>query len=478
MAYEARAFAGNAAVTALTAQLAPGGLSLAITADTGTNYPSGGNFYIVVDTDLSTEEKILCSGATASAITVVTGGRGQDGTADQVHTLGAPVEHCLTSIDLSEANRAVNKTIGQVTAVGDLLVGDALNSLNQLAAGANNTVLVADSAIANVGLKYSTLAAASLASDSVIEAKILDGAVTVNKIGAGAVVAAKLGALAVTTAKIDTLAVTTAKIAAGAVTPAEIANDAVTTVKILDANVTAGKLATDAVTSVKILADAVTTVKVLDANVTTNKIADANVTTVKIADSAVTAIKIPNLEITQAKMAYASGVIYRFANATAATTAITSPETGMQYWDQALLTLNVYNGTAWVCVTPASKSTPAATSRTNTAYGDLAAGAHSVSILTGTKALVTWNATAYNSVESRVVGSVAVSGATTIAAGTVATTSADLSGIFGVNKYMPIGGHWYYASLTAGINTFTLQWKTYTGTVHIENYSLSVVAIP
>jgi len=212
--------------------------------------------------------------------------------------------------------------------------------------------------------------------------------------------------------------------------------------------------------------------------VATAAIDTSAVTTAKIADSAVTAIKIPNLEITQAKMAYASGVIYRFANATAATTAITSPETGMQYWDQALLTLNVYNGTAWVCVTPASKSTPAPTSRTNAAYGDLAAGAHSVSILTGTKALVTWNATAYNSVESRVVGSVAVSGATTIAAGTVATTSADLSGIFGVNKYIPIGGHWYYASLTAGINTFTLQWKTFTGAVHIENYSLSVVAIP
>ena len=303
MSYEVRGFSGVATETALTGAISAVDTTLSITLGTGSSYPSSGSFYIVVDLGLSTEEKILCSAQAANSLTVATGGRGADGTPATAHAVGASVKHVIAAVDLSEANRAVNRTVGQITAVGELLVGDALNSLNNLAPGANNTVLVADSTVTGVGLKYTTLGPSSLATDSVTTVKILDANVTTGK----------LADSSVTTLKLADNNVTTAKILNDNVTTAKILDDNVTTAKILDGNVTTAKLAANAVTAAKIAAatitatelasNAVTTAKILDANVTTSKILDANVTTAKILNDNVTTAKILDANVTAAKLA-------------------------------------------------------------------------------------------------------------------------------------------------------------------------------
>ena len=263
MAYEVRGFSGVATETALIAPISAVDTTLSITLGTGASYPSSGSFYIVVDLGLSTEEKILCSAQAANTLTVATGGRGADGTPATAHAVGASVKHVIAAVDLSEANRAVNRTVGQITAVGELLVGDALNSLNNLAPGANNTVLVADSTVTGVGLKYTTLGPSSLATDSVTTVKILDANVT--------------------TGKLADSSVTTLKLADNNVTTAKILNDNVTTAKILDGNVTTAKLAANAVTAAKITAATITATELASNAVTTAKILDANVTYAKLA---------------------------------------------------------------------------------------------------------------------------------------------------------------------------------------------------
>ena len=273
MAYEVRGFSGVATETALVALISAVDTTLSITLGTGASYPSSGSFYVVVDLGLSTEEKILCSAQSANALTVASGGRGADGTPATAHAVGASVKHVIAAVDLSEANRAVNRTVGQITAVGELLVGDALNSLNNLAPGANNTVLVADSTVTGVGLKYTTLGPSSLATDSVTTVKILDANVTTGKLADSSVTTLKLADNNVTTAKILNDNVTTAKILDGNVTTAKLAANAVTAAKITAATITATELASNAVTTAKILDDNVTTSKILDANVTAAKLA-------------------------------------------------------------------------------------------------------------------------------------------------------------------------------------------------------------
>lgn len=168
------------------------------------------------------------------------------------------IQALAEAIDTKLLDKAV------VDAKGDLIVGVADNTIDNLNVGANNTVLVADSTNATFGMKWATLTDASLASNAVSTAKIQDSAVT--------------------TAKIADLNVTTGKIADGSVT----------TAKMVDANVTTAKIA--------------------DAAVTTAKIADANVTTAKIADGSVTAAKIAGGAIPSS---VPTGVVSPYAGSTA-----------------------------------------------------------------------------------------------------------------------------------------------------------------
>lgn len=102
-----REYKGAAVASALSAGISNSIASFAISPIT--NWPTGGangNFTLVIDQGLSSEESILCSAQTAGTITVVT--RGYDGTAAVSHTIGAIVLHVPSAIDFSEANWIAN----------------------------------------------------------------------------------------------------------------------------------------------------------------------------------------------------------------------------------------------------------------------------------------------------------------------------------------------------------------------------------
>ena len=133
----------------------------------------------------------------------------------------------------------------------------------------------------------------------------------------------------------------------------------------------------------------------------------------------------------------------------AATGTTTAVPTGIQ---------TIYNGAAWVCVTPVStrSETPATTTSTSdvtTLTGD--ATAQSVTVSTGTTALIQMSATNSINAVATVLTSVSVSGASTIAA-----TVPLYNGVLSAN--ITQGKTFVLAGLTAGANTFTLNYKVAT----------------
>lgn len=136
----------------------------------------------------------------------------------------------------------------------------------------------------------------------------------------------------------------------------------------------------------------------------------------------------------------------------AATGATTMVPTGIQ---------TIYNGAAWVCVTEIGSLTSTDGSTTSASYTTtLTSGGTnpSVTLLTGTTALVTFAGDVYNTLggsgKSNNV-TVSVSGATTIAAISVAeanTLSSVAGNATGFGRSVLVSG------LTAGANTFTLNY--------------------
>jgi hypothetical protein len=131
-----------------------------------------------------------------------------------------------------------------IDAKGDLIVGTANNAYDNLTAGANGTLLTADST-QTTGLKWATIDLITGFAEAAQDA---------------------VGSALTDSASVD-------------FTYSDAGNTI--TAIVIDASITAAKLASDAVT----------TAKILNANVTTAKIADANVTNAKLADMAQGLIK-------------------------------------------------------------------------------------------------------------------------------------------------------------------------------------------
>jgi hypothetical protein len=191
-----RSYKGAANRVQLTNVLGGSVDDLTIQTTTMNNWPDGviGPFFIVIDRDLSSEEKILCATKSGNTLTVyddgVVNGRGADGTSVTSHASGAFVEHVFTATDADQANLHVNTNplhvltvtsatrpaspaVGQIiyqtdtaeyfswdgsawtvfgggsataySAKGDLIVGTGVDTDAVLSVGANNTVLTADS---------------------------------------------------------------------------------------------------------------------------------------------------------------------------------------------------------------------------------------------------------------------------------------------------------------------------------------------
>ena len=100
-------------------------------------------------------------------------------------------------------------------------------------------------------------------------------------------------------------------------------------------------------------------------------------------------------------------------------------------------------------------------STTSTTYADLATVGPSVSVTTGTFAIVFFTATAWQnsaSASDSILMSIAVSGATTIAAAdATAMRDTDVSGLSFARRY---GNFVTFTTLTPGVNTFTAKYRT------------------
>jgi len=150
----------------------------------------------------------------------------------------------------------------------------------------------------------------------------------------------------------------------------------------------------------------------------------------------------------------------------AATGAVTAVPTGIQ---------TIYNGAAWVCVTPVgSYTTTAGTTTSGTYTATLSSGGTnpSVTLSTGTTALISYNMSATSSASVFVGMSFAVSGATTLAA----------SDDYIVESYQPtnpltVARTLVVTGLTAGNNTFTLQYRVGSGTGTYSRRYLTVQGI-
>jgi hypothetical protein len=138
--------------------------------------------------------------------------------------------------------------------------------------------------------------------------------------------------------------------------------------------------------------------------------------------------------------------------------------------------LTVYNGSAWVCVTPVAATTNATGTVTSTSFTATLSGSPgtnpSVTLATGTTALITlsgevWNNTAGN---GSVVG-VAVSGASTVAATDANGMSNAITTAVAVSRSLVLTG------LTAGTNTFTLQYRVGGSTGNFRNRSIVVQGV-
>jgi hypothetical protein len=180
-----------------------------------------------------------------------------------------------------------------------------------------------------------------------------------------------------------------------------------------------------------------------------------------------------------------------FTNEAARDAAITSPTEGMRAYltassvatasgaNTAIPTgvTTIYNGSVWVCVTPVGAYTAAAGNVSPSAYTTLSGGGTnpSVTLVTGTSALVSFGSTqSINPSGSASFVSVAVSGATTLAA------SDDNSAVYDVsstNYNIQVGTSYILTGLTAGTNTFTLNYRVTGGTGTFQRRRLVVQGV-
>ena len=150
---------------------------------------------------------------------------------------------------------------------------------------------------------------------------------------------------------------------------------------------------------------------------------------------------------------------------------ITAIPTGLQ---------TIYNGSVWVCVTQVGATTNTSCSTTTTAsFADpsTAGGTNpTVTLVTGTTAVVDTTSTTYNSAGGAYsFVSFAVSGATTLAGSEAA--SYYYSGLGAVQADIVLSKRIVITGLTAGTNTFTMKYKASSGTSNYAYRSITVQGI-
>lgn len=199
MAYSRRSYKGAPVINALGGSgLAANATSITLSASMSGWSTSGTPFFVVVDPGTAKEEKICVIYASATTLTVVdpavtsawsasVNGRGADDTTDRAHDVGATIYPVFTA---NEANHA-NELVSKYTANGDIVVhgSSGLKTIATGGSGNNNKVLVADSTVADGGVKWAQITADGIADSAITSGKILDGAIVNADINASAAIA-------------------------------------------------------------------------------------------------------------------------------------------------------------------------------------------------------------------------------------------------------------------------------------------------
>ncbi len=110
---------GAAIDAVLTSPLGGSTSDLTLNCSALTGWPTGASsrpFFIVVDRDMATEEKMLCSARVGNVLTVfddgLTNGRAADNTAISAHGVNATVEHVFTALEADQANAHLTASAG------------------------------------------------------------------------------------------------------------------------------------------------------------------------------------------------------------------------------------------------------------------------------------------------------------------------------------------------------------------------------
>lgn len=161
------------------------------------------------------------------------------------------------------------------------------------------------------------------------------------------------------------------------------------------------------------------------------------------------------------------------------TTRPTAPFEGQMIFETDTKNSLIYNGSAWVCITPQSASATNQPSTTSASFSTLTSDP-SVSIQTGTKALVTLSCRNVGLVTAgyRYTG-FSISGATTRAASgneTQFITNYYGSGDLGNDRQSH--SSFIVTGLTAGLNTFQMQHASAAGNYIVTGRTITVVGIP
>jgi hypothetical protein len=149
---------------------------------------------------------------------------------------------------------------------------------------------------------------------------------------------------------------------------------------------------------------------------------------------------------------------------------------GQYAYIEATSALMVYTGSTWINASISATTNTVATSQTTTSatFTDLATVGPTVTVTTGTSALVILSAAIESSNGNRCYGGFAVSGATTIAA---ATTSALASGSGG--GFIAVQSSWAIpVTLTAGSNTFTMKYASPSSGTTLTALNRTITVIP
>ena len=129
----------------------------------GITLTTGDTFAVALDPDTVNEEVIFITAQSGDNFTIV---RGRANTSAVAHGIGATVRHVFSSDDLNWFNTTSPGTL--TTAKGDIIVGTGVQAVDNLAAGTDGFILMADSTD-DKGVKWVANTAANL--NVVISAK-------------------------------------------------------------------------------------------------------------------------------------------------------------------------------------------------------------------------------------------------------------------------------------------------------------------